>query len=158
VDFSSNGVPGIGLRVDGHDFRADFLERKRKVVAVLSRHAAIKGSRTVADLSAELVSHVLHPLGESLSENSVRFCFWGKGRMARRDEAVDAGRYESRASGTTRIIPARITQNLARRRRLPLVNSFPMNRLFFGDNLGWLRDPKEFPAASVDRRRNYLQW
>ena len=25
-----------------------------------------------------------------------------------------------------------------------------MNRLFFGDNLGWLRDPKEFPDASVD--------
>jgi len=31
-----------------------------------------------------------------------------------------------------------------------LVNSFHMNRLFFGDNLGWLRDPKEFPDASVD--------
>jgi site-specific DNA-methyltransferase (adenine-specific) len=25
-----------------------------------------------------------------------------------------------------------------------------MNRLFFGDNLGWLRDAKEFPEASVD--------
>jgi site-specific DNA-methyltransferase (adenine-specific) len=25
-----------------------------------------------------------------------------------------------------------------------------MNRLFFGDNLGWLRDTKEFPDASVD--------
>src|ERR1039457_7208380 len=25
-----------------------------------------------------------------------------------------------------------------------------MNRLLFGDNLGWLRDPKEFPDASVD--------
>ncbi|MBI3852623.1 MAG: hypothetical protein HY298_20390 [Verrucomicrobia bacterium] len=25
-----------------------------------------------------------------------------------------------------------------------------MNRLFFGDNLGWLRDPKEFPDESVD--------
>lgn len=25
-----------------------------------------------------------------------------------------------------------------------------MNRLFFGDNLGWLRDPKEFPDGSVD--------
>ncbi len=25
-----------------------------------------------------------------------------------------------------------------------------MNQLFFGDNLGWLRDPKEFPEASVD--------
>jgi len=25
-----------------------------------------------------------------------------------------------------------------------------MNRLFFGDNLGWLRDPKEFPDETVD--------
>jgi site-specific DNA-methyltransferase (adenine-specific) len=25
-----------------------------------------------------------------------------------------------------------------------------MNRLFFGDNLGWLRDTKEFPDACVD--------
>jgi hypothetical protein len=25
-----------------------------------------------------------------------------------------------------------------------------MNRLFFGDNLGWLRDPKEFLDAGVD--------
>ena len=25
-----------------------------------------------------------------------------------------------------------------------------MNRLFFGDNLGWLRDTKEFPDASID--------
>ncbi len=25
-----------------------------------------------------------------------------------------------------------------------------MNRLYFGDNLPWLRDPKEFPDASVD--------
>jgi hypothetical protein len=33
---------------------------------------------------------------------------------------------------------------------LPLANSFQMNRLFFGDNLGWLRDTKEFPDASVD--------
>ncbi len=24
-----------------------------------------------------------------------------------------------------------------------------MNRLYFGDNLQWLRDPKEFPDASV---------
>jgi hypothetical protein len=26
-----------------------------------------------------------------------------------------------------------------------------MNRLLFGDNLQWLRDPKLFPDASVDR-------
>jgi hypothetical protein len=25
-----------------------------------------------------------------------------------------------------------------------------MNRLLFGDNLGWLRDTKQFPDASVD--------
>jgi len=25
-----------------------------------------------------------------------------------------------------------------------------MNRLFFGDNLGWLRDTKEFPNVSLD--------
>jgi 16S rRNA G966 N2-methylase RsmD len=25
-----------------------------------------------------------------------------------------------------------------------------MNRLYFGDNLGWLRDRREFPDASVD--------
>ena len=25
-----------------------------------------------------------------------------------------------------------------------------MNRLYFGDNLEWLRNTKEFPAASVD--------
>ena len=25
-----------------------------------------------------------------------------------------------------------------------------MNRLLFGDNLGWLRDAREFPDASVD--------
>src|SRR6266436_7609407 len=25
-----------------------------------------------------------------------------------------------------------------------------MNRPFFGDNLGWLRDPKEFPDETVD--------
>jgi hypothetical protein len=25
-----------------------------------------------------------------------------------------------------------------------------MNRLFFGDNLGWLRDTKIFPDASID--------
>jgi site-specific DNA-methyltransferase (adenine-specific) len=25
-----------------------------------------------------------------------------------------------------------------------------MNRLLFGDNLGWLRDTREFPDASVD--------
>ena len=25
-----------------------------------------------------------------------------------------------------------------------------MNRLYFGDNLGWLRNEKEFPDASVD--------
>jgi len=25
-----------------------------------------------------------------------------------------------------------------------------MNRLLFGDNLSWLRDPKEFPDESVD--------
>jgi site-specific DNA-methyltransferase (adenine-specific) len=31
-----------------------------------------------------------------------------------------------------------------------LVNSLRMNRLFFGDNLGWLRGTKEFPDASVD--------
>jgi site-specific DNA-methyltransferase (adenine-specific) len=24
------------------------------------------------------------------------------------------------------------------------------NRLYFGDNLGWLRNPKKFPDASVD--------
>ena len=34
--------------------------------------------------------------------------------------------------------------------RLPLLNTLPMNRLLFGDNLGWLRDNKEFPDASVD--------
>jgi len=50
----------------------------------------------------------------------------------------------------SRIIPARKTQNFARRRQLPLVNRLPMNRLFFGDNLGWLRDTKIFPDASVD--------
>ena len=26
----------------------------------------------------------------------------------------------------------------------------PVNRLLFGDNLGWLRDTREFPDASVD--------
>ena len=25
-----------------------------------------------------------------------------------------------------------------------------MNRLYFGDNLGWLRNPREFPDGSVD--------
>jgi len=31
-----------------------------------------------------------------------------------------------------------------------LVNSFAMNRLFFGDNLGWLRNKEIFPDAGVD--------
>lgn len=38
--------------------------------------------------------------------------------------------------------------------RLPgchaVANMHPMNRLFFGDNLAWLRDAKVFPDASVD--------
>jgi hypothetical protein len=50
----------------------------------------------------------------------------------------------------SRIISARKTQNLARRRQVTLVNSLSMNRLFFGDNLGWLRDEKIFPDASFD--------
>src|SRR5437879_13643471 len=31
-----------------------------------------------------------------------------------------------------------------------LVKNKPMNRLYFGDNLKWLSDRKEFPDASVD--------
>lgn len=30
-----------------------------------------------------------------------------------------------------------------------------MNRLLFGDNLTWLRDPKLFPDASVDLVYDY---
>ena len=31
-----------------------------------------------------------------------------------------------------------------------MLNTFPINRLLFGDDLGWLRHTKEFPDASVD--------
>ena len=33
---------------------------------------------------------------------------------------------------------------------MKLLNVWHMNRLFFGDNLKWLRDPKEFLDESVD--------
>jgi hypothetical protein len=33
-----------------------------------------------------------------------------------------------------------------------LVKNEAMNRLYFGDNLKWLSDQKEFPDASVDLR------
>src|SRR3954453_14094068 len=39
------------------------------------------------------------------------------------------------------------TQKLNLRRKL---RSSTMNRLYFGDNLAWLRNTKEFPDASVD--------
>jgi hypothetical protein len=32
----------------------------------------------------------------------------------------------------------------------PTVKSKPMNRLLFGDNLGWLRDARIFPDANVN--------
>ncbi len=48
------------------------------------------------------------------------------------------------------IIAARKIQNLPRTRQLILLNTFHMNRLFFSDNPGWLRDEELFPAASVN--------
>ena len=42
------------------------------------------------------------------------------------------------------------SENLLARLRTNCYSLCPMNRLFFGDNLGWLRDTKEFPDASVD--------
>jgi len=35
-------------------------------------------------------------------------------------------------------------------RKLETSLTIPVNRLYFGDNLGWLRNAKEFPDASVD--------
>ena len=35
-------------------------------------------------------------------------------------------------------------------RKLDTSLTIPVNRLYFGDNLGWLRNTKEFPNASVD--------
>ena len=35
-------------------------------------------------------------------------------------------------------------------RKLETSLTIPVNRLYFGDNLGWLRNTKEFPDASVD--------
>ena len=45
--------------------------------------------------------------------------------------------------------PGRTIQNPARRRQRVLVNNFPVNRLFSGNNLCWLHDREEFPDASV---------
>jgi hypothetical protein len=39
---------------------------------------------------------------------------------------------------------------LARRGQSPLVQSPHMNRLLFGHNLNWLRNPWIFPDASLD--------
>ena len=35
-------------------------------------------------------------------------------------------------------------------RKLETSLTIPVNRLYFGDNLGWLRNMKEFPNVSVD--------
>ena len=70
---------------------------------------------------------------------------------ARCRASVTGGRFAACAGGRAGVEQGRRrTQNLARTPQLPMLNSFQMNRLFFGDNLGWLRDPKEFPDASVD--------
>jgi len=50
----------------------------------------------------------------------------------------------------SRILPPQKNSESCSQAATAFGKNLRMNRLFFGDNLGWLRDAKEFPDASVD--------